>query len=106
MAIDDLAAATLSPTNCSQCGAPLLTDVYTTGHPSVIKLQDAMLCREARGRRADGSIYCGFASSVGAAAYERALELAQIHRVGFYGLSDAPSDIWIPGPAGSLMKVV
>src|SRR5438552_15311796 len=29
--------------------APLLTDVYTMGHPSVIQLQDAMLHEQARG---------------------------------------------------------
>jgi hypothetical protein len=50
-------------------------------------------------------IYGAFAGSVGAAAYQKALELAQKHRVGFYNPSDEPSDIWIPGPAGNLTKV-
>lgn len=51
-------------------------------------------------------IYGAFAGSVGASAYQKALELAQNHRVGFYNPSDEPSDIWIPGPAGNLTKIV
>lgn len=50
-------------------------------------------------------IYGAFAGSVGTAAYQKAFELAQKHRVGFYNLSDEPSDIWIPGLAGNLTKV-
>ena len=50
-------------------------------------------------------IYGAFAGSVAAVAYQRAFELAQKHRVGFYNPSDVPSDVWIPGLAGSLTKI-
>jgi hypothetical protein len=51
-------------------------------------------------------IYGAFAGSMGVDAYQRAFELAQKHRVGFYNLSDEPSDIWIPGAGGTLTKVI
>jgi hypothetical protein len=50
-------------------------------------------------------IYGAFAGSVGNAAYNRAFDLAQKHRVGFYNPSDTPSDIWIAGLAGHLTKI-
>jgi hypothetical protein len=51
-------------------------------------------------------IFGAFAGSVAAGAFEKALELAQKHRVGFYNLSDEPGDIWLPGPAGELIKIL
>jgi hypothetical protein len=50
-------------------------------------------------------IYGAFAGSVGAAAHQRALELAKKHRVGFYSLSDEPSEIWIPESAEDIVKL-
>ncbi len=51
-------------------------------------------------------IYGAFAGSVGTAAYHRAFELAQKHRVGLYNVSDDPSDVWVPEPSGNFTKVV
>lgn len=50
-------------------------------------------------------VYGAFAGSVGAAARRTAFELARKHRVGFYSLSDVPSDLWIPERTGDLVKV-
>jgi hypothetical protein len=36
---------------------------------------------------------------------QRAWELAQKHRVGFYNLSDESSDIWVPGSTATLTKL-
>lgn len=49
-------------------------------------------------------IYAAFAWSQAEMAYQHMFELAAKHYVGFFDVSSTDSDIWLPGPDGTLIK--
>jgi len=51
-------------------------------------------------------VYAAFGWSEAKAAYERTLELAEKHRVGFFDVSGEGEDIWIPTADGKLERTV